>query len=634
MKIRRLGAIAVSALLGAAALTGSATSAQAAAPAPSAPNVADGNGDVIVHLFQWNWNSVADECADFLGPNGFGAVQVSPPQEHVVLPFAEGAEYPWWQDYQAVSYSLDNTRRGTRQDFADMVQTCRDNGVKIYVDAIINHTTGPGSGTGSAGSDWNGDTESYPAVPYGPNDFNDCKREPNNWHDPHEVQNCRLLDLRDLRTGSGYVRDQLTGFLNDMVALGVAGFRVDAAKHIPAEDLGAIYAGLDDVPHYGGKPYIFQEVIEDGGAHASLNPPAYTGIGDVTDFRYHHTVAHAVAQGDLGGVLDTVANNTPVHSSEAVVFMDNHDTQRERPGISYQGLGDRHDLGQALTIAQPYGTPKIMSSYEFGSSHAEGPPSTGVQPGNPAGSLTADTDCENDRWFCEHRHVNGMATFANTVGGTDPVVRANEGSRIAFDRGDRGFAAFNAGGGTWNLTAQTSLPDGTYHDVASGRVVNGQWDAPTYTVSGGQVTVQVPANGAVALHIGVDCATDPGCPQEWNGGIGGGNGGDNGGDCTTVAAEFHTEATTFYGQNVYAVGSLPELGGWNPHSGLPLSTDSGSYPWWSGSTSLPAGTEFEYKYVKIDGAGNVEWESGNNRVATGDDSGGGCTQVFTDTWRG
>jgi alpha-amylase len=60
-----------------------------------------GGRDVIVHLFEWPWAPIASECTSVLGPNGFGAVQVSPPQEHVVLP---GQGYPWWQDYQPVSY--------------------------------------------------------------------------------------------------------------------------------------------------------------------------------------------------------------------------------------------------------------------------------------------------------------------------------------------------------------------------------------------------------------------------------------------------------------------------------------------------------------------------------------------------
>lgn len=56
------------------------------------PNILPGR-DVIVHLFEWKWKDVAKECERYLGPKGFGAIQVSPPNEHNVInePFR-----PWW----------------------------------------------------------------------------------------------------------------------------------------------------------------------------------------------------------------------------------------------------------------------------------------------------------------------------------------------------------------------------------------------------------------------------------------------------------------------------------------------------------------------------------------------------------
>ena len=48
--------------------------------------------DVTAHLFQWPWRDLARECTNVVGPAGYAAVQVMPPQEHVVLP-ANG--YPW-----------------------------------------------------------------------------------------------------------------------------------------------------------------------------------------------------------------------------------------------------------------------------------------------------------------------------------------------------------------------------------------------------------------------------------------------------------------------------------------------------------------------------------------------------------
>ena len=34
--------------------------------------------DVMVHLFEWTWESVAEECETFLGPNNYCGVQVLP----------------------------------------------------------------------------------------------------------------------------------------------------------------------------------------------------------------------------------------------------------------------------------------------------------------------------------------------------------------------------------------------------------------------------------------------------------------------------------------------------------------------------------------------------------------------------
>lgn len=39
----------------------------------------------IVHLFEWKWLDIASECEDFLGPKGFGGVQVSPPNENAIV---------------------------------------------------------------------------------------------------------------------------------------------------------------------------------------------------------------------------------------------------------------------------------------------------------------------------------------------------------------------------------------------------------------------------------------------------------------------------------------------------------------------------------------------------------------------
>ncbi len=76
-------------------------------------------GDVSVHLFDWKWTDIATECETVLGPAGFAAVQVSPPQEHSIVP-----SHDWSERYQPVSYSIAQSRSGTGAEFADMVTRC------------------------------------------------------------------------------------------------------------------------------------------------------------------------------------------------------------------------------------------------------------------------------------------------------------------------------------------------------------------------------------------------------------------------------------------------------------------------------------------------------------------------------
>lgn len=215
----------------------------------------------IVHLFEWKWNDIADECERFLAPNGFAGVQVSPPNENVVV-----GGRPWYERYQPISYRLE-TRSGNEQAFASMVSRCNNVGVRIYVDAVINHM-GPGN-YGTGGSTAESGALQYPAVPYGPNDFNP-RCDINNYNDPYQVRNCWLVGLPDLNQGTEYVRGKLADFLNHLINLGVAGFRIDAVKHMWPGDLGAILSRLNDLPTShgfpgGSRPFITQEVIDLGG---------------------------------------------------------------------------------------------------------------------------------------------------------------------------------------------------------------------------------------------------------------------------------------------------------------------------------------------------------------------------------
>ncbi|MFB7940149.1 carbohydrate-binding module family 20 domain-containing protein [Streptomyces sp. NPDC056049] len=99
---------------------------------------------------------------------------------------------------------------------------------------------------------------------------------------------------------------------------------------------------------------------------------------------------------------------------------------------------------------------------------------------------------------------------------------------------------------------------------------------------------------------------------------------------TTVDTAFHLTATTTYGQNLYVVGDIAELGAWNPAKAVPLGTDPSTYPTWIGGISLPPSSAIQYKYVKKNPDGAIVWESGANRSVFTSSSG---ILTLHDIWR-
>lgn len=91
-------------------------------------------------------------------------------------------------------------------------------------------------------------------------------------------------------------------------------------------------------------------------------------------------------------------------------------------------------------------------------------------------------------------------------------------------------------------------------------------------------------------------------------------------DRPQATSTFNVNATTTPGENIYLVGSSPLLGNWEPSAGIKLSP--AQYPTWSATVSLPAGTTFEYKFVKRDTRGNMIWQSGQNQTVTTPANGG------------
>ncbi len=472
---------------------------------PSADPAPVPAGAVFVHLFEWRWVDIEKECT-YLAQKGYTAVQVSPPNEHLVPTADQGgqtaSDYPWWVRYQPVTHDTTKftSRSGTLAEFQSMVNTCNSKGVAIYVDAVFNHMADievgtPPAGTSGTPYDSTAGTRYYGSQ-YTAADFHtDCSIQ--SYQDRVQVQRCKLSGLPDLNTGGTNVQTQVRSYLQGLLNMGVKGFRIDGAKHEAAQDLAAILSGLT-LPG-GGSPYVYSEVI-DYDTSERVRDWEYFPYGDVSEFEYSITAMGS--KFNCGGSisdLQTLTSFTNMMPDRfAVVFTDNHDNQRGHgPGgscIVDHRDGAVYNLANIFTLAYPYGYPMITSSYWWSNDpnsqtgDSKGPPSadppytTGSGPntrpvyaaGQVAGDVPANCSAtdEDGKWVCEHRRgaIANLVKFRRVTAGEPVVNWQNIGgapsNHIAFDRGVKGFVAINRTANSATTTYATNLPPGTYCNVA------------------------------------------------------------------------------------------------------------------------------------------------------------------------
>ncbi|KAF8191542.1 glycoside hydrolase superfamily [Mycena galopus ATCC 62051] len=605
----------------------------------------------IVQLFEWPWDSVASECTSFIGPAGYGYVQVSPPSEHIT-----GSQ--WWTDYQVVSYRL-TSKRGNRNQFSNMVATCGKAGVGVIADVVLNHMTS-GSGVGFAGNSYT--KYNYPAVPYNSTQFHYCAGNNvaapvTNYDDATNVRFCELSGLADLAQEQPSVRNIMVAYLNDLLSLGVVGFRIDAAKHMEPADIGVI-EGLLTLPYFD-----VQEVIY--GANEAVQPAQYVNTGGVIDFRAPSSVltyfsgspgiAALVTPSPMGAAWGFVPSNV------ANYIMANQDTERDGTSLTSQSPNNAYSLSAIFMLGFNYGaTTTVYSAYDY-SSYDQGAPQ------NSAGYTNAVT-CAANGWRCEHRWpaIANMVAYHNAVGSAALTnIFTGTSQQVAFGRGAIGFLIINNEVSTWTTTWTTSLPAGTYCDIIHDTTPDPTTcNGPSYVVSAtGTLSASVAPYDALAIFTGAatltnsassrgvasansssllsssalassssanarasssqtarSSSTASGSSSRLSAGI-------TGTAVTTtmssltpastaVTITFAETASTPSGEVLKVVGSIAQLGNWAPTAAQTLTPPSAANGPWTLTVTLPPGTSFQYKFIKVTNSGSVTWEANDNRSYT------------------
>ncbi|MCL4149567.1 UNVERIFIED_CONTAM: hypothetical protein GTU68_041347 [Idotea baltica] len=281
----------------------------------------------------------------------------------------------------------------------------------------------------------------------------------------------------------------IVGYMNSLIDIGVAGFRIDASKHMWPGDLQVVFDSLNDLPtsyfDANTRPFIFQEVIDNGGE--AVTSEEYVGLGRVTEFKYGKYLGEAFRGynelkwlnnfGEGWGLLDR---------AYSLVFIDNHDNQRGHGAGGDMILTFRtsrlYKMANAFMLAWPYGFTRVMSSYYWDQYYVNGVDQNDwVGPPHDSSyniispTINSDDSCAMD-WICEHRwrQISNMVEFRNVAHGTDFNDWWDNGAnQISFCRGDQGFIAINNDNYDLNENLQTCLSAGTYCDVISGSLIDG-----------------------------------------------------------------------------------------------------------------------------------------------------------------
>ena len=207
--------------------------------------------NVIVQLFNWKFNDITDAIPT-LKTLGYSHIHVSPPQE------SNEFVWQWWGRYQPVDHNTIAGPLGTEAEFEEMNEVADAHDIQIIVDTVFNHTVDVTEQPHPPLVELSGNVVSGEKFPqFEPEHFHErCPTEQNE-------QTCWLSNnLADLKTTDPTVRARAKEYLQKLQALGVDGFRFDAAIHVEPEFYSDVLAAVPGA-------FAFGEIIKDRPSHFS-----------------------------------------------------------------------------------------------------------------------------------------------------------------------------------------------------------------------------------------------------------------------------------------------------------------------------------------------------------------------------
>lgn len=423
------------------------------------------NTETILHAWSWDFPTMASNMKR-IADAGFTMLQTSPVQQ-CYAPEGSGkkifdedvTEGNWYYYYQPTDWKIGNAILGSREQMKQMMDSAAKYGVKVIVDVLPNHTAfdidAVSDDLVKAAGGRDKLYHSNGLVPI--SDYNDRAQ-------------CTLEGtggLPDVNTENPDFQKYYMQFVNDLLSLGVKGFRYDTAKHIgvhsdpvdaasgvKVNDFWDVATGRKSVK--GVKlavPYdslfVYGEVLQD----RNVPEKEYADYMGQTASGYGHVLREILEKESAKGtnLSDWRHEAAPEYLT---TWVESHDTYANAHESAHL-TDDQIRTGWVFITARQNGTP-LFFSRPMGSTRKN------YYGDNVLGARG------NDEFF--HPEVVAANRFRTAMNGQKEDIRISDNGQVLLvNRGKKGAAVININKSANRVDLPTGLPDGTYRDEVYGK---------------------------------------------------------------------------------------------------------------------------------------------------------------------
>ena len=401
--------------------------------------------------------------------------------------------------YQPAGFQLNESTDnalGTKSEFVSMCSKAHTLGLKVIVDAVINHmgTNGYESDNQSSDYDKNPINHVTPkAKEFEPEIYNN-----NLFHYPYKnmqyiesdasqydstydlTRNC-TSHLPDLKTEDSRVQKAIYDYMDELISSGADGFRFDAAKHIETpDDLASLRSnfwpntlGKVRQNHPESEVYAYGEILNTCGINRPFS--MYTKLFDVTDSNSYWGIKDSATSGGSANATPYYPN-TNFTSDNTILWDESHDTYIDGATTSLTIV----QRGKIWALVA--GRANITTVY-----FARPDDSTNT---NACKNITLG-DLKKTSW--SNKTTQAVNRFHNYFIGQSEYCTSNQSGTAYIERGTTGCIIVNRGGTTSKNVSLTNhkLKAGTYVDAITGN---------KFTVTASKISGSVGNTGVACIY--------------------------------------------------------------------------------------------------------------------------------------